>query len=56
MTVGSLAASIGVSRSAFYQYFKDLHEVMEVLLEMLKGEILDASKTWMISVGDPVAL
>ena len=28
MTVASLMTSTGVSRSAFYQYFNDLHEVM----------------------------
>ena len=33
MTVNSLMARTGVGRSAFYQYFKDLHEVMEALLE-----------------------
>ncbi len=28
MTVNSLMASAGLGRSAFYQYFKDLHEVI----------------------------
>jgi len=35
MTVNSLMASTGVSRSAFYQYFKDLHELMKTLLDSL---------------------
>ena len=35
MTVSSLMASTGMGRSAFYKYFKDLHELMEALLESL---------------------
>ena len=29
MTVGELMSITGTGRSAFYQYFKDLHELME---------------------------
>lgn len=56
MTVSGLMASTDVSRSAFYQYFDDLHEVMETLLEMLQEEIFTAAKPWIIDLGDPVAL
>ena len=56
MTVTSLMASTGVSRSAFYQYFSDLHEVMETLLKMLQKEILRAVEPWLAGVGDPIAL
>jgi len=56
MTVNSLMASTGVGRSAFYQYFKDLHEVMEILLDMLQDEIFVAAEPWITGVGDPVAL
>jgi AcrR family transcriptional regulator len=56
MTVASLMASTGLSRSAFYQYFTDLHEVMETLLTMLQGEIFTAVEPWLSGVGDPVAL
>ena len=56
MTVNSLMAPTGVGRSAFYQYFKDLHEVMETLLDMLQDEIFAAVKPWLLGVGDPVAL
>jgi AcrR family transcriptional regulator len=55
MTVTSLMASTSVSRSAFYQYFSDLHEVMETLLTMLQEEILTADEPWFEGVGDPVA-
>jgi AcrR family transcriptional regulator len=56
MTVQSLMASTGVGRSAFYQYFKDLHEMMETLLVMLQDEIFDIAEPWIAGVGDPVAL
>ena len=56
MTVASLMALTDVGRSAFYQYFKDLHEVMETLLDMLQDEILDIAEPWIAGVGDPVAL
>jgi AcrR family transcriptional regulator len=56
MTVSSLMASTGVSRSAFYQYFNDLHELMETLLDMLQQEILNVAKPWLEGVGDPVTL
>jgi AcrR family transcriptional regulator len=56
MTVNSLMASTGAGRSAFYQYFKDLHEVMETLLEILQDEIFDIAEPWIAGVGDPVAL
>jgi len=56
MTVASLMTSTGVSRSAFYQYFSDLHEVMETLLTMLQEEIFTAVEPWLAGVGDPIAL
>jgi len=56
MTVSSLMESTGASRSTFYQYFGDLHEVMETLLTMLQEEIFTAVEPWLAGVGDPVAL
>jgi AcrR family transcriptional regulator len=56
MTVATLMASAGASRPAFYQYFRDLHEVMETLLVILRGEILEVVDPWVAGVGDPVAL
>ncbi len=46
----------GTSRSAFYHYFEDLHELMETLLGMLQEEIFEAAEPWTAGVGDPVAL
>jgi AcrR family transcriptional regulator len=56
MTVNALMASTGLSRSAFYQYFNDLHELMETLLEMFKGEVSAVTGPWFTGVGDPIVL
>jgi len=56
MTVNALMASTGLSRSAFYQYFKDRHDLMETLLDMLKTEVLAVTGPWFTGVGDPIAL
>ena len=56
MTVSSVMASTGVGRSAFYQYFKDLHELMEILLDTVRDEILAVTGPWFTGVGDPVVL
>jgi AcrR family transcriptional regulator len=56
MTIAGLMAPTGVGRSAFYQHFTDLHEVMETLLEMLQGEIFEVAGPWLANDGDPVAL
>ncbi len=56
MTVSSLMAPTGASRAAFYQYFSDLHELMETLLALLQEEIYDTVAPWLTEAGDPVAL
>jgi AcrR family transcriptional regulator len=56
MTVNAVMASAGASRAAFYQYFSDLHTLMETLLDMVQEEIFDACSPWVTGVGDPVAL
>ena len=56
MSVNSLMAQTDLSRSAFYQYFDDIHKVMETLLQMLAEEIFSSSNVWVDGVGDPVAL
>ena len=56
MTVSSLMAPTGVSRAAFYQYFNDLHELMESLLDQLQDEIFVAAAPWITGTGDPVSL
>ena len=56
MTVNTLMTSAGLSRSAFYQYFKDLHGLMETLLNILKDEVFAATGSWFTGVGDPIVL
>lgn len=56
MTVSSLMASTGAGRSAFYKYFKDLHDLMRTILVMLQDEIFNAAKPWISGIGDPVVL
>ncbi len=56
MTVSSLMGPTGVGRSTFYRYFRDLHEVMETLLETLQDDILAATQSWRLGTGDPVAI
>ena len=56
MTVQSLMIPTGAGRSAFYQYFKDLHELMEILLDTLRDELVAVTGPWFEGVGDPIAL
>mgnify|MGYP001608825543 FL=1 len=56
LTVNALMTPTGMSRSAFYQYFKDLHDLMETLLEMLRDEVFAATGSWFQGTGDPIAL
>jgi len=52
MTIASLMAETDVSRSAFYQHFKDLQEVMETLLDMFRAEIFEVSELWLTDTSD----
>jgi len=56
LTVNVLMASTGLSRSAFYQYFKDLQDLMESLLDLLKNEVYAVTGPWFEGTGDPVIL
>ncbi len=56
MSIGTLMTPTGAGRSAFYTHFKDLHEVMEALLDMLRDEIFAIDQPWLTGTGDPVAL
>jgi len=56
MSVNSLMATTVHSRSAFYQYFEGIHELMETLLEMLERDIFASVNPWLEGVGDPVVL
>ena len=46
----------GASRPAFYQYFADLHDLMEMLLDGMRHDILSAAKPWLEGEGSPAPL
>ena len=56
LTVGELMSLAGTSRSAFYRYFEDLHDLMEVLLRGMEEEILAVTSAWFQGEGDPIPL
>ena len=56
MSVRSLMDNVNVSRPAFYQYFADVHELMETLLTEIRDEILHVAGSWLVGAGDPVVL
>jgi AcrR family transcriptional regulator len=56
LTVGELMSLAGTSRSAFYQYFEDLHDLMESLLHGMEEEILAVTSAWFQGEGDPIPL
>jgi AcrR family transcriptional regulator len=56
MTVAELMSITGASRSTFYQYFKDLHELMETLLQEVVEAIFVAADPWLNGEGDATAL
>jgi TetR/AcrR family transcriptional regulator, ethionamide resistance regulator len=56
MTVNSLMTSIGASRATFYQYFSDLHDLMETLLRDMQDEVFDVTAFWFQGEGDPILL
>lgn len=56
MTVAALMSITGVSRSAFYQYFKDLHELMDTLLKDVEVAIFEAVEPWFKDNGDAIIL
>ena len=56
MTVAKLMSLVGASRPAFYQYFVDIHDLMEAMLRGLESDIFKATDPWIDGVGDPVIM
>jgi len=56
MTVAKLMSIAGSSRSAFYQYFTDLHDLMETLLRDLEKDIYETTDPWFDGKGDPIVM
>lgn len=55
LTVGELMAGTELSRPAFYQYFRDLHELMESLLAGLAERVGAVANPWFAGEGEPRA-
>ena len=55
LTVGKLMEGTDLSRPAFYQYFRDLHELLESLLTGLVERIGAVANPWLAGVGEPEA-
>ena len=56
LTVGELMTLAGTSRPAFYQYFEDLHDLMEALLRGMEKDVFKVTAAWFTGEGDPVLL
>lgn len=54
LTIGPLMRDAGYSRSTFYQYFTDLHDLMDALLDGVRGGIIEAGRPWLVDDDDPV--
>ena len=55
LEVGILMADAGYSRPTFYQYFHDLHDLMETLLDEVKDAIIEGAQPWLSGKTDPSA-
>jgi AcrR family transcriptional regulator len=56
LSAAKLASLTGASRPTFYQYFSDIHDLMETLLEGIGADIFAAVRPWLESEGDPIPL
>ncbi len=56
LTVSEVMSRAGSSRPAFYQYFTDLHELMETLLNDMRADIMGVAQPWFEGEGDPIVL
>ena len=54
LTIAGLMAQTPISRPVFYQYFADLHELMENLLFDLEQDVQAVAQPWFSASGDPV--
>ncbi|UCG86118.1 MAG: TetR/AcrR family transcriptional regulator [Gemmatimonadota bacterium] len=55
LTVNELMAGTTLSRPAFYQYFSDLHELMESLLGQVESVMRATANPWIMGEGEPIA-
>ena len=55
LTVAELMAGNSLSRPAFYQYFADLHELIESLLLDVEVVLQQTANPWISGEGEPIA-
>jgi AcrR family transcriptional regulator len=55
LTVAKLMAETTLSRPAFYQYFVDLHDLAESLLEEIQAVMHETANPWISGEGEPIA-
>jgi AcrR family transcriptional regulator len=55
LTVAELMAGTPLSRPAFYQYFADLHELIESLLRDVEIVMHQTANPWINGEGEPIA-
>jgi TetR/AcrR family transcriptional regulator, ethionamide resistance regulator len=55
LTIGRLMEETPLSRSAFYQYFRDLHELVEHLLLEVAEVMRQTAHPWISGEGEPIA-
>jgi AcrR family transcriptional regulator len=55
LTVAALMAGTPLSRPAFYQYFTDLHELIESLLGDVENVLHQTADPWINGEGEPIA-
>jgi len=55
LTVGELMAGTTLSRPAFYQYFRDLHDLLVSLLDDVEAGMHALANPWIAGEGEPVS-
>ena len=55
LTVGELMGDTPLSRPAFYQYFTDMHELVESLLSEVGAVMHQTANPWINGEGEPIA-
>jgi AcrR family transcriptional regulator len=55
LTIGELMGETPLSRTAFYQYFADMHELIESLLRDAAAVMHQTANPWFSGEGEPIA-
>jgi TetR/AcrR family transcriptional regulator, ethionamide resistance regulator len=55
LTVGKVMAGTTLTRSAFYQYFKDVHDLIVSLLHDIEAVMHETASPWGNGEGEPIA-